>query len=138
MQRLHEAGIKYFPFCGNIGGPPITLGGSPQAIIEDAKRIRTLGANGVDLVAWRYADGDPVALAKSVVAKVGSENIIIAGSINSAARLHEVHEIGVFACTMGGALFDRVFVPDGSFRTNLEYVINMQKRLYEAATEDTQ
>jgi len=80
-QRLHEAGIKYFPFCGNIGGPPITLTGTPQDIIEDARRIRAQGADGIDLVAWRYADGDPV-------------------------TLRQVHEIGAFACTMGGALFE--------------------------------
>jgi len=132
MQRLHQANIKYFPFCGKIGGPPITLTGTPDEIIEDAQRIRAQGADGVDLVAWRYADGNPVALAKAVVSKLGGDNIIIAGSINSAQRLREVHATGAFACTMGGALFDRAFIPEGSFRDNLLHVLELQQGLASA------
>jgi len=132
MQRLHEAGIRYFPFCGDIGGPPITLNGSIEAIIADARHIRAQGADGIDLVAWRYVDGDPVALAKVMVAEFGGERIIIAGSINSAQRLRQIQEIGAFACTMGGALFEGAFVPDGSFRDNLEAVIQLQHELKQA------
>jgi len=128
-QRLHEAGIKYFPFCGNIGGPPITLTGTPQDIIEDARRIRAQGADGIDLVAWRYADGDPVTLATSLITELGGENVVIAGSINSVQRLRQVYEIGAFACTMGGALFERAFIPEGSFRENLHAVIQYQHAL---------
>jgi len=128
-RRLHEAGIQYFPFCGKIDGPPITLSGSAQEVIDDAKQIRAQGADGVDLVAWRYADGDPVALAKATVAELGGDKVIIAGSINSAQRLQQVHDIGAFACTMGGALFEQAFVPDGSFRDNLHAVTQLQDEL---------
>jgi len=131
-QHLHQAGIRYFPFCGDIGGPPITLNGSIEAIIADARHILVQGADGIDLVAWRYADGDPVALADAMVAEFGGERIMIAGSINSAQRLRQVQEIGAFACTMGGALFEGAFVPGGSFRENLQAVIQLQHELKQA------
>jgi hypothetical protein len=125
MEQVHAAGIKYFPFCGDVGGSPIELTGTPEDVVNDASRLRELGADGVDLVAYRYTSGDPVELAKLVVYQLGGENLIIAGSITSVDRIQRMHEIGPFGYTIGGALFEGAFKPGGSFRDNLEHVVSI-------------
>jgi hypothetical protein len=127
--RVHSAGMKYFPFCGDVGGHPIELRGTMDDVTADARRLRALGADGVDLVAYRYLGGDPIALAKTVADQLGSPQLIVAGSINSIDRVERMHEVGPFGYTMGGVLFDGAFRPGGSFRDNLEYVLDAQAAL---------
>lgn len=128
-KRVNEAGLRYFPFCGDVGGSPIALRGTPESIAHHAQEIREQGADGVDLVAYRYTEGDAVALAQSVAAEVGRDNVIVAGSINSTERMERLHEIQPFAYTMGGALFEGAFVPGGSFRENLARVVEITETL---------
>ena len=128
-KRVSEAGLRYFPFCGDVGGSPIELRGTPDAIAQHAQRIRDEGADGVDLVAYRYTEGDPVALAECVTHQLGHDNVIVAGSINSTERIERMHQIQPFAYTMGGALFEGVFVPHGSFRENLQQVVEITESL---------
>ena len=45
--------------------------------------------------------------------------ICIAGSINSFARIDTMFDIGPWTFTMGSALFEKKFLPEGSFRENL-------------------
>jgi hypothetical protein len=40
-----------------------------------------------------------------------------------------MNDIGPFAYTMGGALFEGKFVEGGSFRDNLEFVVQAQQRM---------
>jgi hypothetical protein len=124
LQRAHDAGMKYFPFCGEVGGHPIELKGTIDDVVNSAKQARALGADGVDLVAYRYVNGDPIRLAKAIGDDLGPAQLIVAGSINSIDRVKRMHEIGPFAFTMGGVLFDGTFTPAGSFRDNLEYVLD--------------
>jgi len=126
---VHGAGLSYLPFSGNVGGSPIELKGEPDEIVEDSARIVARGADGIDLVAYRYAAGDPVALAKATVERVGAQNVVIAGSINSVERMQRMQDIGPFAYTMGGALFEGVFLDGGSFRENLERVVELDASL---------
>jgi hypothetical protein len=125
VERVHAAGMKYFPFCGRVGGSPIELTGAPEDVLDDAGRLGDLGADGVDLVAYRYTKGDPIQLAKQVVHQLGSDRVIVAGSINSTERIRLMHEIAPFGYTIGGALFESAFEPGGSFRENLERVVDI-------------
>lgn len=122
--EVRAAGMKYFPFCGETSGPPISLAGSLEDVERDAARLLGRGADGVDLVAYRYCDGDPVELARRVVASVGGERTIVAGSINSVERIRRMHEIGPLGFTIGGALFEGALLPGGSFRDNLQVVVD--------------
>jgi len=125
---LKDTSVRYYPFVGNVGGSPVTLKGSTQDILDDCARLEQAGVHGLDLVAYRYVDGDPVELAKRVVAAATTE-VIIAGSISSVERIRIVNDINPFAFTMGSALFDNLFVPDGDFRANLESVIDTMSSL---------
>ncbi|MFK0008940.1 hypothetical protein ACIQTZ_18015 [Paenarthrobacter sp. NPDC090520] len=122
---VQDAGMKYLPFSGAVGGSPIELHGEQGEIVDDSARIVDNGADGIDLVAYRYSDGDPVALAKATIERVGAEKVVVAGSINSVERIRLMQEIGPSAYTIGGALFEGAFVEGGSFRDNLQQVIGL-------------
>lgn len=121
---LKDKPIRYYPFVGDVGGSPVTLKGTKQEVLDDCRRLEEAGVTGLDLVAYRYVDGDPVDLAKAVVAAAKTE-VIIAGSIASKERIEIVNEINPFAFTMGSALFEKKFVSDGDFRANLETVLGI-------------
>lgn len=121
---LKEYGLKYFPFPGNVGGSPVALTGTIDEIVADAVRLVEAGADGVDLTAYRYTDGDPLELARAVGEKVGMDRLTIAGSVGNEERMDEMTRLGCHAYTMGSALFNGNFVKDGTFRENLEYVLN--------------
>ena len=121
---LKEYGLKYFPFPGNVGGSPVALTGTIDEIVADAVRLVETGADGVDLTAYRYTDGDPLELARAVGEKVGMDRLTIAGSVGNEERMDEMTRLGCHAYTMGSALFNGNFVKDGTFRENLEYVLN--------------
>ncbi|MFQ8898636.1 MAG: hypothetical protein ACLR71_10745 [[Clostridium] scindens] len=51
----------------------------------------------------------------------------IAGSIGNAERMEAMKKAGVAEYTMGSALFNGNFVKGGTFRENLEYVLDYLK-----------
>lgn len=115
--------IKYFPFCGKIYGRPSVLDGTIDEIAEDAKRIEAEGVDGFDLLAHRYVDPSKVNDLVITVKNAVKVPIISAGSINSLARVEETIEQGVWGFTIGGAFFEKKFVPDCSYRENVAAVL---------------
>jgi len=82
--------IKYFPFCGEISGSPGVLKGSIPKIIADAKSMEEKGVDGFDLLAYRYV-GDPEELARQFIRETKLP-VVLAGSVNSFARLDKIKE----------------------------------------------
>lgn len=118
---LRDNGMEYLPFVGKVSGSPSILEGTNEEIIDDAKDLMGKGISGFDILAYRHVvDGEE--LAREFCAAVNAK-ICIAGSINSYARIDTMFEIGPWTFTMGSALFEKKFVPDGSFRDNLEAVV---------------
>lgn len=118
--ELVKGKIKYYPFCGHVWSNPSILGDDIDGIIKDAKRLKDLGCDGIDLLAFRFV-GDPIKLIEEFVEEVDLPTCI-AGSINSFERLDLMKKINPTSFTMGGALFNKNFVPEGSFRDNLKAV----------------
>lgn len=126
-QYLKEHGMSYSPFVGQVSGSPSILEGSYESIVKNAEDLMAAGINAFDLLAYRHViDGEALAryFCKQVKAKV-----CIAGSINSFARIDVMEDIHPWGFTMGSALFDRKFVPDGDFRTNLQAVCDYMAKL---------
>ena len=123
VEKLKGTGIKYFPFAGKVGGSPVLLQGSIEDVVEDSKRIIAAGADGVDLTAYRFANGDGTELAMAVADVIGREHLMIAGSIGNTERMDLMKELAPRGYTMGSALFNGNFIEGGSFRENLEYVL---------------
>lgn len=124
FEYAKEHNLKYSPFCGEVGGSPVVLKGTEESVIESAKQCIAKGATGIDLTSYRYTDGDPVELTKAVVDAVGGDKVCIAGSIGNTERMDAMKEAGVAEYTMGSALFNANFVKDGTFRENLEFVLD--------------
>lgn len=116
--------INYFPFCGTIYGRPAILDGTIEEITIDAKRIELEGANGFDLIAYRYKYPKKINDLITAVKNAVSVPIVLAGSINSFKRLHETIDQGIWGFTIGSAFFEKKFVPDGTYRDNVRAVID--------------
>jgi hypothetical protein len=105
--------IKYSPFCGKVSGHPSILEGSIEEIIAEGRRLEGIGVDAFDLLAYRHVD-DPEALATEFI-KAIRVPVILAGSVDSFARIDRVKAMGAWGFTIGGAFFDKKFVKGGSF-----------------------
>lgn len=102
--------LKYMPFVGDIVGRPSILTGEIDAIIAEANADIAKGADGIDLLGYRY-EGNPLELNKRLVKEVQAP-VCIAGSIDSTKRLDEVKTVSPWAFTIGSAFFDNKFGND--------------------------
>ena len=122
---LKDNGMEYLPFVGQVSGSPSILEGTNEEIIQNAKDLMAKGIEGFDILAYRHVvDGEK--LAYEFCAAVPAK-ICIAGSINSFGRIDTMFDIGPWTFTMGSALFEKKFVPTGSFRDNLVAVAYYMK-----------
>lgn len=102
---------RYFPFPGLPVGHPTRLEGSAALIAEDCARARAMGCGGVDLLAYRATQANPLDLVRAARAALAGGTLIVAGSVNSRQRIHALAESGVDAFTIGSAVFDGSFSP---------------------------
>lgn len=97
--------VKYCPFPGTIEGHPSVLKGSIAEIAADAERLTALdGVYGVDLLAYRHATEDPIALTRAVAA-AASGPVIAAGSVTSYEQIAALEAAGAWGFTIGSAIF---------------------------------
>jgi len=97
--------VKYCPFPGTIEGHPSVLKGSIAEIAADAERLTALdGVHGVDLLAYRHATEDPIALTRAVAA-AASGPVIAAGSVTSHEQIAALEAAGAWGFTIGSAIF---------------------------------
>ena len=122
LEHLEGKPIKYYPFSGHIHSHPSILDGTIEEIVAHARFLESRGVQGMDLLSYRYL-GDAPQLLREVV-KAITVPIVSAGSIESYRRLAEVWQAGAWGFTIGSALFDRKFVPNGSFLENTLAVCN--------------
>lgn len=108
---------RYFPFPGHPVGHPTRLEGSPTLVAEHTRAASLLGCGGVDLLAYRATDADPLALVRAARGALVGGTLIVAGSVSSRRQIHALAAEGVDAFTIGSAVFDGAFTPTkGSLR----------------------
>jgi hypothetical protein len=127
---LKDKPIKYFPFPGHVYSHPSILDGSIDDIVKHARFLQSKGVPGMDLLSYRFV-GDAPTLLREVV-KATSVPIVSAGSIDSYRRLAEVWDAKAWGYTIGSALFDKKFVPNGSFKDNILAVTDWMKNTRES------
>jgi hypothetical protein len=107
----------YFPFPGRPVGHPTRLEGTVALVAEHCRAARAKGCGGVDLLAFRATEAEPLDLVRAAREALPGATLIVAGSVNSTHRIHALAEAGVDAFTIGSAVFDGAFSPgNASFR----------------------
>jgi hypothetical protein len=120
--RVAGTGIRYYPFAGRAVGHPSNLHGSAEEIAADCRRLEAAGCAGVDLLAYRAVDADPLDLIRQARANLAGR-LIVAGSIVTADQIRLLEAAGVDAFTIGSAIFRRQFAEHGTLIGQLQAVL---------------
>jgi hypothetical protein len=123
IEYVRTTNLKYFPFVGQVNESPSVLEGTLEEMLAQEQIYSRLGVNGTDFLGYRYNGGDPEELIRQYIAKAQLPTVL-AGSIGSDDRIRFALSVNPWSFTMGSALFEKKFVANGTFRDNLEYVIN--------------
>jgi hypothetical protein len=111
---------RYFPFPGRPVGHPTRLRGSAGDVERDARAAGERGCGGIDLLAYRATEADPLTLVRAARRGIGAGRLIVAGSVHSAQQIHALAAAGADAFTIGSAVFDGTFAPTkGSLRSQI-------------------
>ncbi|MCC4908896.1 hypothetical protein [Microbacterium sp. cx-59] len=124
---LEGTGIAYLPFPGTPIGHPTVLYGDDAEIERHTAAYSAAGCAGVDLLAYRAADADPVDLVRA--ARRGTAGtVVVAGSIRNVAQIEEIREAGADAFTVGAAAMTGDFAPrSGSLVAQLRAILEAAK-----------
>ena len=110
----------YFPFPGRPFGHPTRLAGTAADVEHDARNARARRCGGVDLLAYRATDADPLALVRAARRGIEDGRLIVAGSVHTTQQIHALAAAGADAFTIGSAVFDGTFSPTkGSLRSQI-------------------
>ncbi len=124
LELLAGSQVAYLPFPGRPVGHPTRLGGSPDDVEGDCRRFTALGCAGVDLLAYRATDADPLALVRAA-RRATAGVLLVAGGIGRPDQIAALAAAGVDAFTVGSAVFDGSFAPHaGSLRSQLKAVLD--------------
>jgi hypothetical protein len=121
---LKGSATTYHPFPGKPFSHPTKLGGTAADVEADCKRFAALGCAGVDLLAYRATEADPIELVRA--ARRGmSGYLLVAGSVGNAAQIRALKAAGADAFTVGSAAFDGSFAPlMGTLRSQLRAILD--------------
>ncbi|MEY2582716.1 MAG: hypothetical protein QOE09_2565 [Ilumatobacteraceae bacterium] len=108
MRIIEGSGIEYLPFPGLPVGHPTRLGGDAQLVERQCKDFEQRGCAGVDLLAYRATDADPLDLVRAARRGTGGY-LVVAGSVSTASQIHDLRDAGADAFTIGSAVFDGTF-----------------------------
>ena len=114
---LDGSGIGYYPFAGRPRGHPTVLDGTVEDIAAQCRSFEAGGCAGVDLLAYRATEDDPITLIRAARAAIEGD-VVVAGSVNSPGRIQAVAAAGANAFTIGTAVFDGSFAPQSETLTD--------------------
>jgi hypothetical protein len=128
VAMLKGSRTEYYPFPGIPVGRPTRLGGTPQKIADDTRAMIEAGCAGVDLLAFRATDADPLDLIRAARSAT-DRPVIVAGSIDSPARIEAIREAGADLFTIGTAALDGSFNPRyGLLANQLDLILEACRR----------
>ena len=115
---------QYLPFPGRPFGHPTKLAGTAETVEADCRRFASLGAGGVDLLAYRATEADPLELVRAA-RRATPGTLLVAGAVKTAEQIRALKAAGADAFTVGSAVLDGSFAPDvGSLRSQLKAVLD--------------
>jgi hypothetical protein len=125
MRIIDGSGIEYLPFPGVPIGHPTKLGGDPPLVEQQCKNFDQLGCGGVDLLAYRATEAEPLELVRA--ARRGTSGyLVVAGSVSTVQQIEDLRAAGANAFTIGSAVFD------GSFSPHKGHIVSQLRDVLEA------
>lgn len=126
LEILDGSSSEYYPFPGRPHGHPTKLGGTPELVEQQCREFIAKGCAGVDILAYRATEADPIELVRASRRGIGPDKyLIVAGSVTSIERIRAVSAAGADAFTIGTAVFDGSYNPrKGSILSQLEAVLD--------------
>ena len=124
LRIIEGSGIEYLPFPGIPVGHPTRLGGDADLVEQHCKDFESRGCAGVDLLAYRATDAEPLDLVRA--ARRGTAGyLVVAGSVSTATQIADLRAAGADAFTIGSAVFDGSFAPNkGNIVSQLRDVLD--------------
>jgi hypothetical protein len=123
LRILAGSGAEYYPFPGRPFGHPTQLGGDAAMIEAHAASFMAQGCAGVDLLAYRAVDAEPLELVRAARRGLGAGRLICAGGVDSPERIAALRAAGADAFTVGSAVFEGVFGDRPGLVPQLEAVL---------------
>ena len=124
QQILAGSAVQYHPFPGKPFGHPTKLAGSAADVEADCRRFAASGCAGVDLLAYRATEADPLELVRAA-RRATPGTLLVAGSVSRAEQIRALAAAGADAFTIGSAAFDGSFSPlKGSLRSQLRDILD--------------
>ncbi len=111
LEILRGTKVEYYPFPGTPSGHPTRLGGDAALIEAHTANFVAQGCAGVDLLAYRATEAEPLELVRAARRGCVAARLICAGSVDSPARIAALREAGADAFTIGSAVFEGTFAP---------------------------
>jgi hypothetical protein len=112
VRILEGSPTRYLPFAGKPTGHPTSLGGGTQEVEAHCRAFAALGCAGVDILAYRATEAEPLDLVAACRRGIGASGLVVAaGSIDCAERVAAVRAAGADAFTIGTAALDGSYAP---------------------------
>lgn len=109
-ETLSSATVGYYPFAGKPMGHPTQLFGDAGLIEGQCRMACEAGCSGVDLLAYRAQEAEPLDLIRAARRGLGPQGtLIVAGSVDSPERIRTIEDAGADAFTVGTAIFEGSF-----------------------------
>ena len=123
LEILAGSGVEYYPFPGTPIGHPTQLGGDAAQVEAHCADFIAQGCAGVDLLAYRAIEDEPLALVRAARRGLKNKPLICAGGVDSPARIAALREAGADGFTVGSAAFDASFAPGESLAGQLKAIL---------------
>lgn len=122
---LAGSGVAYLPFAGRPYGHPTSLGGTVDEVEAHGSDFISRGCSGADLLAFRATQAEPLSLIAAARRGLGAKGrLVVAGSVNTPARVAAVRAAGADAFTIGTAVLDGAYAPGaGDLQAQLQAVM---------------
>ena len=128
--------VDYLPFVGRPEGHPTRLGGSATSVAADVVRAVELGCRGVDLLAYRAYEADPLDLVRSA-RQAFDGRLVVAGNVATTSQITDLWNAGVDAFTIGSAAFAGVLDErSGTLEAQLRPVLEVLRQLADQPKAD--
>ncbi|WP_026439239.1 beta/alpha barrel domain-containing protein [Acidocella facilis] len=124
LALLAGTGIGYYPFPGTPVGHPTQLRGDEALVETHCADFIAQGCAGVDLLAYRATEADPLALVRAARRGLGRAALICAGGVDSPARIKALRAAGADGFTVGSAAFDGAFAPGETLAGQLRAIMS--------------